>query len=127
MGSIRTRFGFWSDSGQDAVDDYLEKRFPRAYKVGLAFKLSKKEQKGVRPLLLGAYRKAIRDEKAFKRFSKAHFVEGFPKPTRLEFKHHVAVGLGLTHTGLLGGRPTIPRRRSEVYSSVPVRRYARRR
>jgi hypothetical protein len=118
MGSIETRFGYWSDAGQDEVDDYLEKRYPRAYKVGQVYKrLTRTEQrKKVQPLLLGAYRKAIADKRAFKRFSKAHVAEGWPSPTKLEFKHHVAIGLGLTHTGLLGGRPELPMARRKRVS-----------
>ncbi len=110
MGSFKTRFGYWSDAGQDAVDDYLVRRYDL-------------ESVTTRSKKLTTYRRAIKDKKMFKAFSDAHRVKGFPAPTMREFKHHVAVGVALTHTGLLstGDRKTWPK----LPGGVRVRRHKR--
>jgi len=113
MGAIKTPFGYWSDGGQDLVDDFLEKRYPKARATGFDFKFKNMTREQKR-LLLGAYRAALKDKKFRKKFNVVHLETTGKTASANEFKHHVATGLGLTHTGLLG-RPKLPaRRRPEV-------------
>ena len=114
MGVLKTPFGFWSDGGQDLVDDFLEKRYPKAHAAGLEAD-TRAEREKVRPLLLGAYRAVLRDKKFRKKFNAVHLEETGKRASANEFKHHVATGLGLSHTGLFG-RPKLPgfRRRPDV-------------
>src|SRR3990167_9713422 len=114
MGVLKTPFGFWSDSGHDLVDDFLQKRYPKARATGFDFKFENMTRKQKR-FLLGAYRAALDDKKFRKKFNAVHLKTTGKTASANEFKHHVATGLGLSHTGLFG-RPKLPgfRRRPDV-------------
>ena len=109
MGAIKTPFGYWSDGGQDLVDDFLEKPYPKARATGFDFKFKNMTREQKR-LLLGAYRAALKDKKFRNKFNVIHLETTGKTASANEFKHHVATGLGLTHTGLFG-RPKLPARR----------------
>lgn len=123
MGVIKTQFGFWSDSGQDLVDDFLQNYHAEEHLIEFKSR-TQAEQKKLRPVMLRAYRAVLNDKKLREKFNAVHLEATGKMASANEFKHHVATGLGLTHTGLFGGRPKLPalRRRPEVR----VRRHARR-
>ena len=76
MGVLRTPFGHWSEGAQDEVDDFLRERYSRALVVAKTYKgLPKSEQRKILPLLMGVYKKAIKDKALFARFRSVYWVE----------------------------------------------------
>ena len=93
MGTIKSKYGYWGDWPQDAVDEYVSK-------MGKADSPARELPKADR---LRMYRSLLADRVLFEKFKKAFKEEIGRNPRPGEYKHHVAVSLGLSATGLFGG------------------------
>jgi hypothetical protein len=86
MGTIRvSKRILWGDSGQDEVDEGLERKYHYNY-----------EKPGSRASRIDIYKRAIKDKILFEMFSSGYGRDSHGHyPSQNEYKYHLRVALGL--------------------------------